>query len=127
MNRWITRPLVLLAIALACAFACNAWGSTIQYTVTDLGTLGGLSSQAFGINGIGQVVGAADTGSGDHPFLYSNGTMTDLGTLGGGGGVAYAINGSGQVVGSAYTAGDAAEHAFLYGNGVMQDLGTLWG
>ena len=53
--------------------------------MTDLGTLRRLGSSANGINASGQVVGDADTSSGDnHAFLYSNGTMTDLGTLPGG-------------------------------------------
>ena len=35
----------------------NAWGQ-VQYTVTDLGTLGGGGSHAYGINNSGQVAGA---------------------------------------------------------------------
>jgi probable HAF family extracellular repeat protein len=55
----------------------------IRYTVTDLGTLGGTFSQAFGINNKGSVVGFA-TLAGDtalHAFLWHKGVMTDLSTL----------------------------------------------
>ena len=94
---------------------------------TDLGTLGGSQSSAYGINDNGQVVGYADTSSGNaHAFLYSNGTMTDLGTLSSyTESAAYAINVGGQVVGE--SSASTAEHAFLYSNGTMTDLGTLPG
>jgi probable HAF family extracellular repeat protein len=97
--------------------------------MSDLGTLGGQGSGAYGINNTGQVVGETATIPGSYitrAFLYSNGTMTDLGTLGGTTSWAYGINNTGQVVGYASTAG-AAGHAFLYSNGVMSDLGTLGG
>ncbi len=52
--------------------------------MTDLGTLGGSDSYAYGINDSGQIVGGSYTSSGDyHAFLYANGAMADLGTLGG--------------------------------------------
>jgi probable HAF family extracellular repeat protein len=115
--------LLLTAFALYSASAL-----AVPYAITDLGTLGGTLSRAFGINNSGQVVGAASLDSGySHPFLYSNGTMSDLGTLDGGtNGVAFSINNSGQIAGSAYTAGGDIR-AFLYSDGSMNNLGTLGG
>jgi probable HAF family extracellular repeat protein len=100
----------------------------VKYNVTDLGTLGGNVSSAYGINNSGQIVGGARTSSGaHHAFLYSGGTMIDLGTLGGTASQARSINNHGQVVGYAENA-SGNPHAFLFsGNGPMQDLGTLGG
>ena len=101
----------------------------------DLGTLGGPTSSASGINGSGQVVGNADTASGEfHSFLITpedtnddgvpdlwfrdddgdgaNDLMMELGTLGGDESRAKSINDLGQVVGNALTASGEL-HAFL--------------
>ena len=92
----------------------------------DLGTLGGTTSSAFGINEAGKVVGEAATSNNEvHAFLYSGGQMQDLGTLGGSYSRAWDINEADKVVGSATTSGDAEQHTFLYNGGKMQDLGTL--
>src|SRR2546428_306638 len=109
---------------------------------TDLGTLGGTSSNAVAVSASGQVVGASTT-AGDtavHAFSWTaGGGMVDLGTLGGtnsfltirgsvfernGGGV----NNRGQVVGESSISGDTPLHAFSWtSGGGMVDLGTLGG
>jgi probable HAF family extracellular repeat protein len=100
--------------------------SAQDYTVIDLGTLGGKSSSAFAINANGQITGSAATAAGhQHAFLYQNGTMQDLGTFGGTSSAGLAINIKGQITGYADTA-DEIEHAFMY-DGSMTDLGTLNG
>ena len=93
----------------------------------DLGTRGGTTSRANGINNHGQVVGSYETASGGtHAFLWQSGGMTDLGTLGGSFSVASGINNHGQVVGASETA-SGETHAFLWQSGGMTDLGTLGG
>lgn len=92
---------------------CHAYDFT---TKTDLGTLGGQNSDAYGINNSGQIVGYAATASGAwHPFLYSNGQMIDLGPLDGvyTEGIAGSINAAGQIVGYMEDPATSAERAFL--------------
>ena len=70
-------------------------------TMTDLGTLGGTLSEAYGINDNGQVVGWSLTSNGSgRAFLDSNGTMTDLGTVDGIASTATAVNANGQIAGN---------------------------
>jgi len=103
------------------------------YLITDLGTLGGDSSEALDVNTGGQVVGwSATAGGQNHAFLYRAGAMTDLGTLPGGtSSVATAINDLSQVVGyggiNAY--GPMFQEymqGFIWRDGSMQSLGALY-
>jgi probable HAF family extracellular repeat protein len=72
------------------------------YVIKNLGTLGGNSSDARGINDRGEIVGVSRNAAGqERAFLYVNGAMRDLGTLGGQASIALAINGRGQIVGGA--------------------------
>jgi len=93
----------------------------------DLGTLGGNSSIATGINNNGQVIGQSQLANGNwHAFVYSGGVMSDLGTLGGvesyAGGYPGGINNSGQIVGDSKLA-NGNSSGFLYSDGIMKDLG----
>ncbi|NUO81333.1 hypothetical protein HUU05_14745, partial [candidate division KSB1 bacterium] len=97
------------------------------YSITDLGTLGGVFSAALDLNAAGQIVGGARLANGLlHPFLYQNGQMIDLGTLGGNEGIASGINDAGDIVGQADNA-QGWRRAFLYLNGVMTYIPTLGG
>ena len=56
----------------------NAVIWTAPNELIDLGTLGGPSSEAFGINDFNQVVGRADTNSDTHAFYWDKGIMYDI-------------------------------------------------
>ena len=86
----------------------------------DLGTLGGIASNANGINNSSQIVGYSYVSDGSmHGFLYSGGTMTDLG-------LPYfatdicpmRINNLGDIVGQYNYSG-----GFLYSNSMWYTLG----
>ena len=122
----------LLALVIVAPLAVRG---AVSYSMTDLGTFGGATSEAYGINDLGQVVGAADLTNAvnwRHAFLYTNGVMTDLGVLGNyvtGFGtystsIALGINNAGRIVGKSYTTAGRF-HAFLYDQGQMTDLGVL--
>jgi len=99
-------------------------------TFTDLGTLGGPTSEALGIDDLGRVVGWATNASfNTRPFVWRSGSgMRDLGSLGGQPydfGQATSINVAGQVVGNSTTA-TGERHAFLWNaRDGMRDLNTL--
>ena len=104
-------------------------GSGPMYTIIDLGTLGGLSSTALGINNLSQVVGGADLANGKrHAFLWQNGTMTDLGTLPGDQYTeAWDVNNNGVVCGGSSFSGGGGWNAFVWQSGVMTKLPHISG
>ena len=100
--------------------------------MTELGTLGGPSSEADFVNNAGNIAGIANVSSSQtEAFFSKDGTSLDaivlpLGTSSSVAG----INGSGQVVGSStYGQGLLKQHAFLYTSGttpVITDIKTLY-
>src|SRR5580658_4313694 len=87
----IVRRKLHVLVATIVLFPAIGWSQ--EFTVTDLGTLGGTYSISTSVNNKGQVAGQSNTatqnqadGQGD-PFLYSNGTMIDLGNFGGSSGI----------------------------------------
>jgi probable HAF family extracellular repeat protein len=133
----MTRQLLLIA-ALVAALIMPQHSVTAARpggTITDLGTLGGTHSDAFGINNdavVVQVVGWSHTASNaTHAFVWAApGPMVDLGTLGGRSSLAYAINNHGQIAGHSH---DASNHRFAVvwtntgGTWAIENLGTVTG
>ena len=138
MKTRIQKHLMLLSAVMAFGFFSVNQSLAAEYVVYEIGTFGGIKSEAHGINNNNDVVGLAYTSKDDgnivyHAFLYSGGVLTDLGVSGCndpyGKSVAFKINDSGQIVGSSCfrSPANADQCAFLYDAGVMTCLGTLGG
>jgi probable HAF family extracellular repeat protein len=99
-----------------------------QGTTTTLGTLGGASGEALGVNSRGDVVGASQrAGDGQNQAtLWLGQTAIDLGVTGANGSAAIGINDAGQIVGSV-TDESWMTTALKWDNGVLmrlEDLGS---
>ncbi|MFG2873815.1 hypothetical protein ACGFYU_02155 [Streptomyces sp. NPDC048337] len=103
---------------------------SVQYTVQDLGTLGGTRSKATAIDG-NTVVGSSLTkgDAAEHAFAYDlrRRTMTDLGTLGASS-QATGVEGD-YIVGESNLSADGPTHGFVYNIRARRlvDIGTLGG
>src|SRR5262245_45831236 len=105
-----------------------------EFSLVDLGTLGGSAAAARGINDRRQIVGDSATlpDGWNHAFLWEDGTMTDLGILPGGkSSTAAAINNRGDIAGTAnkdfIDVGMDKIRAVLWSGGAMIGLGTFPG
>lgn len=116
------------AWGLACMVLALRGGAALaqEYTITDLGTLGGDYTVAYAINAAGQVVGLSQGASGStvhHAFIWEDGIMTDLGLQpGSSNSAASDINDLGVVVGESRTGDPQQLHAVYWVNGEMFDL-----
>ena len=115
---------------LAVASALTTPGLAQSYTITDLGTLGGLWSRAYDINNVGQITGMALLGASpcsvNAAFLWEDGEMINIGNLGGrcDGAIGRGINDRGEITGWGPGTGEH-RHAFRWQDGRMTELGTL--
>jgi probable HAF family extracellular repeat protein len=133
-------PFLVPALALVSACAGGDAGTSTEeirggnriaphYTIVDIGTLGGTSTGATGINNDGVVVGFSRLPTNvTHAITWQNGVMTDLGThcascLSEGSD----INDDGVVSGGAVMAPGGAERPVRWVNGAIQQLGLLPG
>lgn len=97
----------------------------------DLGSMGGQTSIAFGINDNGQIVGSAATAqSAGRPYLVTDGVYRDLGTFGGRysesyTGTSFAINNAGHVVGG--TAESSVTMGAFFYDGTLRGLNLFPG
>ncbi len=125
-------PMGINASGQVVGYSCNTAsdGHAFLYSngqMTDLGTLGGSESRAYGLNDSGVAVGfsyLAGNTTPPHACQFSNGAVTDLcATPGISWSPAAGINDSGQILG---IGGSPGMHAAIYQNGVATDLGTLY-
>jgi len=115
MRRQINMRSTLISIAASCSLASFSMADPPrhdvlepQYTVTDLGTLGGpgTNSNAFGINAVGWAAGSSNlvTNGPEHAFLWFGGSrLFDLGTLGGQNSQANGLNDLGETAAGSET------------------------
>ena len=114
------------AFLFSALFLCCPVSATPFFAVTDLGTLGGSQSTAYGISSEGVTVGAArPAGDADVAVVSSAGTFSALSAPGAIRSQANGINSSGQVAGTVQTPSGA--QATVWSGGLISSLGTLGG
>ena len=96
---------IVTLIGAASLLAALAIAQPTQYTVTDLGPVGGPPGLPYVITNNGLVGGAAAVNTAMHAVLWHKGLKMDIGTpgLGGPNSAAFGVNERGQAVGQAQT------------------------
>lgn len=97
--------------------------------VITLGTLGGNSTVAYGINDKDQITGYSTcrNSSSEQTFVWEDGTMKEVPDLGGANSFGYSINGNGIIAGYSQRQTYDNGHAYINNGTNVQDLGILTG
>ena len=110
----ITRA-ISLALAILAIIGGAGQAADVQYTFQEINVPGSSTSDAWGINSAGDVVGNCSFGSQFLGFLWQRGVFTTISVPGSTYTAAFAINSSGVIVGEF---GDAlTSHAYVLRNG----------
>ncbi|RIK67666.1 MAG: hypothetical protein DCC65_05930 [Planctomycetota bacterium] len=115
-----------LGLVLLSSVGRTARAETYEYLVTDLGTLGGPTSSATGLNESGQIVGLSTVADANYHAAFWDLGAVDLGTVGvDSQSMANCVNDAGHVVGVSYNYGELQAHAFEWLEGVLTPLGDF--
>ncbi|MCC6361578.1 MAG: hypothetical protein IT450_22820 [Phycisphaerales bacterium] len=110
------------AAALVLAMHANAQ----QYSLIDLGTIGGPVSGGYGLNDFGTVVGTSTRADADlNAFVWDEGITSIAPLAGDRQAHAFAINPAGVVVGTSYDLGEMTPHGFSWAGGATSALGNF--
>src|SRR2546421_10786556 len=115
--KWRRTAVCLVALCLLSSVFLRPTRAQVgRYSIIDLGTLGGLQSKAYSINGAGRVAGDSTPSSGSSsssPFAWQSLAFTNICTFGGDSGTSFGITELGNTVANASTSPNG-KHAFIW-------------
>src|SRR6266540_290791 len=115
-----TRRFTTLGLALLFAICMFSSGFAHDHGFTTIDVPGASSTEAFGINPEGNIVGSYLNAAGLHGFLLSKGAFTTIDVPGASGTAAFGINPQGDIVGGYSNA--TGTHGFLLSKGVFTTI-----
>jgi probable HAF family extracellular repeat protein len=103
--------------------AAPGWSQ--QYTVTDLGTLGGPVSDAFAVNNLGNVAGVSAVLSANYHGYFGDAALQEILPLTAQQSHAFDVNAGNQVVAASYDLGEIGAHGQIWQTNLVTNLGNI--